>query len=160
MSMAEAAAHRTLYFGFDAERLLLRLDARGGRAASDWPTSTRCGSWFVEPAGLRAAGRASRRAASPRSQLLRNDVPVSAAGRRSGRATRFWKLAFPGAAWRRPADEPVAFLRRAGRSDEQPIERIPHEGRDRNDRSLARLRTDDVASVTAAARVASLIRHA
>ena len=51
------------------------------------------------------------------------------------RPTRSSSWPFPSAASRRKTDEPVHFYVELLK-DKQPIERIPHEGRDRNARCL------------------------
>ena len=150
MSMAESDGSPRLYFGFDTERLLLRFDAARPRPRAAGRRRRAAGR--VLPAGgLRAGRHAAGRAGAE---------VAAVSQRRAGERCR---------ASRRPADVILeiavpfrSLARRAGRAaglsmssccrQEQPIERVPHEGRHRNDRALARLRTDHVASVSREAR--------
>ena len=141
----QRADRHDLYFGFDTERLLLRFDCARPRSASNWPTSTRCAIVFLQPEGFElrrdAPGHCGADAAA---------VPPRRAGerRRASRrpADAILEIGIPFRSLAAETDEPVQFYVELLRQ-EQSIERIPHEGAIETDGSLARLRTDYVASV-------------
>jgi len=124
MNMAEPLRIERLFFGFDAERLLLRLDAHGGirQHCEDVDTLRIV---FSEPEGfeLLVIEPSVNR---PIVQMYHNDVPVSAAGIEAATDVIF-ELAV---AWRSLAattDAKLHFHVELIRN-EQVLERIPHEG--------------------------------
>src|SRR5262249_15568191 len=107
MAMAMQGPLREVYFGFDLERLLLRVDCEGpARAALADYDVWRVG--FVEPAGFEvrvaAPGRPGQAAA-----LLRRGEPVAAPGRQAG-VDRIAELAVPFDALGVGVDQPVQFF--------------------------------------------------
>jgi hypothetical protein len=124
MSMAEAPRIERLYFGFDVERLLLRLDAHGGirQHLEDVDTLRIV---FSEPAGfemLVIEPNTSR----PIVQMYHNDVPVSAAGVEAATDVIF-ELAVGWRSLAATTDAKIHFHVELIRN-EQVLERIPHEG--------------------------------
>jgi len=124
MTMAEPHRIERLYFGFDAERLLLRFDTPGGVHARladvDQVRIT-----FVRPAGfeLLITAPATR---TPTAQLFHNNVPVSG-GKAEAASDLVLEVAVPWLSLGVNAGQAVDFFAELVH-DEQPIERIPHEG--------------------------------
>ena len=126
MSMVTTASRiESLHFGFDAEQLLLRLDARGGPVREQWVDLEALRITFLEPEGfeLLVVRPASR---EPTAQLFQRNVPVSGQYVRAA-ADVILELAIP---WRSLAvgqDDPVHWIVELIR-DEDAIERAPAEG--------------------------------
>jgi alpha-amylase/alpha-mannosidase (GH57 family) len=112
-------------FGFDAERLFLRLDARGGPVREQWADIDMLRVTFLQPAGfeLLVAKPAAR---EPTVQLFQRNVPVSGSAMQAA-ADVILELAVP---WRSLAvspDDQVHWIVELIRDDEV-IERVPPEG--------------------------------
>ncbi|MEX0677042.1 MAG: glycoside hydrolase family 57 protein [Pirellulales bacterium] len=124
MNMADAGRIEKVYFGFDEKRLLLRFDAQG-------PVRDRLADVdalriaFVEPAGfeLLITGPSE---AKPKARLFHNEVPQSASGAEAAAET-ILEVAVPWRCLAAGVDAPVHFYAELCQ-DEQPLERIPHEG--------------------------------
>jgi alpha-amylase/alpha-mannosidase (GH57 family) len=78
MSMADKRLVKSLHFGFDAERLLLRLDTSEGPAREQLADVETLRVTFLEPAGFELV-IAQPTSAQPVSQLYHCNVPVSQA---------------------------------------------------------------------------------
>ncbi len=112
-------------FGFDADRLFLRLDARGGPVREQWADIDMLRVTFSQPAGfeLLVAKPAAR---EPTVQLFQRNVPVSGSAMQAA-ADAILELAVP---WRSLAvspDDQVHWIVELIRDDEV-IERVPPEG--------------------------------
>jgi hypothetical protein len=124
MSMAETLRISKLHFGFDHERLLLRLDLHGParqRLADIDAVRIR----FVEPKGFELVVHSPADPLPP-VELFHNDFPVSTAGSVAASGL----ILEMGVLWRslrKAADETLGFYVELLQGD-QPIERIPPEG--------------------------------
>jgi hypothetical protein len=125
MNMASEGLISELYFGFDTERLLLRLDARGGSFREQLPDVDALRVAFQHPKGfeLLVSRPASRR---PAAQLLHDGIPVAESGAEAA-AEILFELGIPFRSLALSTDEPVHFYVELLRND-QPFERIPGEG--------------------------------
>jgi alpha-amylase/alpha-mannosidase (GH57 family) len=125
MSMASESLISDLYFGFDTERLLLRLDARGGVFTEQLREVDGLRVLFLQPKGfeLRVNKPTSRR---PTVQLYHDEIPVAESGAEAG-AEILFELGIPFGSLALGTDEPLHFFVELLR-DEQAIERIPSEG--------------------------------
>jgi hypothetical protein len=124
MTMAEASRVERLHYGFDDERLLVRLDTPGGvrtRLADIEMLRVE----FVEPQDFELLVTQPS-AAQPKVQLFHNDVPVSAAGVEAAAETVL-EIAIPWRSLAAATDVPVRFYVELLRGS-QPVERVPHEG--------------------------------
>jgi hypothetical protein len=125
MNMAREGMVTDLYFGFDTERLLVRLDARGGPFREQLSEIDALRVVFLQPAGfeLMVPKPADKR---PAVQLFYNEIPVAESGAEAAADTLF-ELALPFRSLALATDDRIHFfieLQRGGQS----IERIPHEG--------------------------------
>ena len=144
MSMVTQGYISDLYFGFDTERLLLRLDVRGGPFREQLADVEAIRVVFLQPAGFELlVSHPSRK--EPEVQLWRHGTVVAGAHAEAA-ADQIFELAVPFRSLARKTDEPVHFYVELLK-DQQSVERIPHEGAIETRRSFARLRTDYVASV-------------
>jgi alpha-amylase/alpha-mannosidase (GH57 family) len=125
MNMASEGLISELYFGFDTERLLLRLDARGGSFREQLSDVDALRVAFQHPKGfeLLVSRPASRR---PAAQLLHDGIPVAESGAEAA-AEILFELGIPFRSLALSTDEPVHFYVELLRND-QPFERIPGEG--------------------------------
>ena len=125
MSMASEGLISDLYFGFDTERLLIRLDARGGASSEQLREVEGLRISFLQPKGfeLRVGRPAKRR---PAVQLYHEVIPVAESGVEAA-ADILFELGIPFRSLARSTDEPLHFFVELLR-DGQPVERIPHEG--------------------------------
>lgn len=125
MSMAREGLVSDLYFGFDPERLLLRLDARGGPVREQLADVDTVRVVFQQPAGfeVRVSKPSSKQ---PTVELSHNDIPVAKAAIEAA-GDILLEIAIPFTSLAVSTDDPVHFLIELLR-DEQSIERIPHEG--------------------------------
>jgi hypothetical protein len=125
MSMASEGLVSDLYFGFDTERLLIRLDARSGALSEQLRDVAALRVSFLHPKGfeLRVNKPASRR---PTVQLYHDEIPVAESGAEVATDILF-ELGLPFRSLALGTDEPLHFFVELLR-DDQPIERIPHEG--------------------------------
>jgi hypothetical protein len=125
MSMVTTGRIEELYFGFDEQRLLVRLDTGGGPAHERLGEIDQLRVSFAEPAGFEFV---VRRPTGPRPgpQLFHNDVPVSASGLEFAAGT-IVELAIP---WRTlgvSAESPLRFAVEL-LVEGQAVERIPTDG--------------------------------
>ena len=125
MNMGSEGLISDLYFGFDPERLLLRLDSRNGPVRDQLAGVDSLKVHFVQPQGFelvvsQPAGK------QPLARLYRNRLPVAEAGVEVA-ADLILELAIPFQALAVRTDQPVQFwleLLRAERS----VERLPQQG--------------------------------
>ncbi len=124
MAMAESERIDKIHFGFEPDRLLLRFDAHGhvSQRLADVDTLRVV---FGAPAGyeLVVTGPATL---APKTQLFHNDVPVSNAGVEAA-SDVILEIGIPWRALGAEPEKPLAFHAELLRQ-EQPIERVPHEG--------------------------------
>jgi alpha-amylase/alpha-mannosidase (GH57 family) len=124
MTMVQEGRLSDLYFGFDAERLLLRFDARGGTFRERLADVDTLRLSFVEPAGVELL--VSHPAwPEPILQLYHNDVPVAESGVLAA-ADAILEIALPLRSLGVSVDAPLQFFSELVR-DEQPLERLPTE---------------------------------
>ncbi len=125
MAMTGERLIADLYFGFDPEHLLLRLDARGGRFREQLGDVDALRVAFLQPEGfeLLISHPAWK---EPILQLYHNDVPVAESGVEAA-ADLLFELSIPFRSLALSTEEPVHFCIELLR-DEQSLERIPHEG--------------------------------
>jgi len=114
------------------------------RFASSGPTSIRCGSCSASRWAT-SFWCSIRRGRKPIAQLYRHDVPVSRSEVQIA-ADAVLEIAIPWKSLAVSQDDPVHLYVEL-LQQEQPMERMPHEGNDRNRCSLPRLRIHDVASM-------------
>lgn len=125
MAMAREGLVSDLYFGFDTERLLLRLDTNSG----PWrEQAAECDSLrvvFLHPAGFELLVRqpASRQAVA---QLYHDEIPVAESGAEAAGDALF-ELGIPFRNLALATEDPIRFFVELLR-DGQPLERVPHEG--------------------------------
>lgn len=125
MSMVTQGHVADLYFGFDTERLLLRLDSRGGPFREQLADIEALRVVFIEPEGFELlVSRPSQK--TPAVELRRNET-VMAGEHAEAAADLLFELAVTFRSLARKTDEPVHFYIELLK-DKQPIERIPHEG--------------------------------
>jgi alpha-amylase/alpha-mannosidase (GH57 family) len=124
MTMTSEGLLREVYFGFDRERLLLRIDT-AGRAADDLRSVDELHVRFLEPAetDIRITGW---RQAALAAKLYRNDKPVPAAVVEVA-ADRIVELAVKFADMNLKPDDPIRLFLEAV-SGNRSIDRAPHEG--------------------------------
>jgi alpha-amylase/alpha-mannosidase (GH57 family) len=125
MTMADSQRIERVYFGFDGERLLLRLDAHGSicQRLADVETLRVA---FLEPAGFELLVTHPSDP-KPAVQLFHNEVPVSAAGIEAA-ADTILEIAVPWRSLAAKTDAPLGFFVELIGRHGQPLERIPHEG--------------------------------
>jgi alpha-amylase/alpha-mannosidase (GH57 family) len=124
MNLAEDQRIERVYFGFDAQRLLIRFDTHGSlRQRLSDVDMLRIG--FSEPPGFELLVTHPS-AAKPVVQLYHNDVPVSASGVEAA-ADMILEIAIPWRSLAAATDAPLHFFAELIQHD-QPLERIPHEG--------------------------------
>jgi alpha-amylase/alpha-mannosidase (GH57 family) len=114
-----------LYFGFDLERLLLRLDARGGPFREQLADVDAMRLAMLQPEGYEVvisqpAGK------QPASQLFHNDIPVAKAEIEAA-CDLLFELAVPFRSLDVAANQPIQFWIELIRG-KHSIERIPQEG--------------------------------
>ena len=125
MAMAAERLVSDLYFGFDLEHLLLRLDARAGPVREQLADVESLRVVFLQPEGFElVVSNPSCR--EPILQLYHNDVPVAESAARAA-ADSLFELSIPFRSLALSIDEPVQFCIELIK-DEQLLERIPHEG--------------------------------
>ncbi len=144
MAMAQEGLLADLYFGFDSDRLLLRLDTRGGTARERLADIDMLRVVFFEPAGFELlVSRPSWQ--DPILQLYHHDVAVSESGVTAA-ADQILEIGIPFRSLGASTEDPLAFLHRAvagGPSDRARSQRR----RDRDGRPITGVRADHVASV-------------
>jgi alpha-amylase/alpha-mannosidase (GH57 family) len=125
MTMTQSVRATDLYFGFDVERLLLRIDGRGGSVAAALADVDAVRVVFLQPEGFELVLR--RPAAShPMAELVRNRKPAgeyaaSAASDAILEAAVSWQSLSV------TLDEPIHFYVELVIGD-NPVERLPAEG--------------------------------
>ena len=125
MSMVTPGQVSDLYFGFDTERLLLRLDANGGPFREQLAEIEALRVVFTDPAGFELiVKRPSDK--EPSVELWRNGSVMSGS-HASAAADQLFELAMTFRSLGRKTDQPVHFYIELLK-DEQSVERIPHEG--------------------------------
>ncbi len=125
MTMVTMGLVSDLYFGFDTERLLLRLDSRGGPFREQLAEVEAIRLVFLQPEGFELiVTRPSCR--QPGVQVLRNGM-VMAGSHAVAAADQLLELAIPFRSLARKTDEPIHFYLELLK-DGQSVERIPHEG--------------------------------
>jgi alpha-amylase/alpha-mannosidase (GH57 family) len=125
MSMVTQSYIADLFFGFDTERLLLRLDARGGPFREQLADVQALRLVFLQPAGFEiVVVRPAER--TPEVQLWRQGMSI-AGSHPEAAADQLFELAVPFRSLGRKTDEPVHFYIELLK-DKQPVERVPHEG--------------------------------
>ncbi len=125
MSMAGQGMISDLYFGFDQQRLFLRLDSRNGPFREQLSEVDALRVAFFQPEGfeLRVAEPARRR---PTAQLYHDGVPVADAGVEAA-ADVLFELSVPFRSLAVATEEPIHFFVEL-KQQENSVERIPHEG--------------------------------
>ncbi len=125
MAMSDDALFAELHFGFDTERLLVRLDAHRGTARERLADVDRLRLRFFQPEGfeLMVTNPAQD---EPIAQLFHDDVLVSEPHVEVA-AERIVELAIPFRSLAVSTDDAVQFCIELLRQ-EQPLERIPREG--------------------------------
>jgi alpha-amylase/alpha-mannosidase (GH57 family) len=125
MSMVTQGYISNLYFGFDTERLLLRLDSRGGPFREQLADVQSIRIVFLKPEGFELViTHPSRK--GPEVQLWRQGAVV-AGSHAVAAADQLFELAVPFHSLARKTDEPVHFYIELIK-DKQSVERIPYEG--------------------------------
>jgi len=125
MTMVTQGYVSDLYFGFDTERLLVRLDARGGPFREQLSEVPAMRLVFLQPEGFELVVKNPSRK-SPEVRLRRQGA-VMAGSHAEAAADQLFEMAVPFRSIARKTDEPVHFYVELLK-DDQPIERIPHEG--------------------------------
>ncbi len=125
MAMVQEGLTADLYFGFDTERLLVRLDARGGHFRERLADVESLRLFFFQPEGfeLLVSHPAKK---EPIVQLYHNDIPVAESGAEAA-ADVIFETAIPFGSLAVSTDDPIHFCVELLR-DSMSIERIPHEG--------------------------------
>jgi hypothetical protein len=125
MSAATPSRVEALYFGFDVERLYLRLDAHGGPVREQWADLDALRITFLEPEAfeLLVVRPATR---EPIAQLFQRDVPVSGSAIQAA-ADSILELAIPWSSLAVAQGDPVHWIVELIR-EEAVVERVPHEG--------------------------------
>ncbi len=125
MSMAGEGLLADLYFGFDAERLLLRLDSKGGPVRERLAELDMLRVFFFQPEGfeLLVQHPASK---EPSVRLYHNDVTVAEPGIEAA-ADMLLELSVPFRSLAISTAAPIHFCVELIK-DEQSIERVPAEG--------------------------------
>lgn len=125
MAMAADSLLADLYFGFDIEKLYVRLDAREGTVADRLKDIDTLRLRFTDPAGFELlVSHPSWR--EPILQLYQNDVPV-AQSNVSASADKIIELAVPFATLGATPEDAIRFYVELIAND-QPVERAPSEG--------------------------------
>ncbi len=125
MAMAGQGLVSDLYFGFDLERLFVRLDARGGPVRDRFADLDAVRLVFFEPEGyvVEVAGPARRR---PQATLRRAGQTVAESGLEAA-ADAVFELAIPFRSLGAQSDQPLQFfVELVGHG--RVIERVPAEG--------------------------------
>jgi len=125
MAMVAEVLVSDFYFGFDTERLLLRLDARDGPFREQLAEVEMLRIVFLQPEGfeLLVSHPAWK---EPILQLYHDDVPVAESGAEAAVDVLF-ELAVPFRSLALSTEEPVHFYIELI-ANERSLERIPHEG--------------------------------
>jgi hypothetical protein len=124
MNMADSQRIEHIYFGFDAERLLVRFDVEGSivQRLADVDTLRIV---FLEPSGFELLV-ARPGTARPTARLFHNDVPISVPGIEAA-ADTILEIAVPWRSLAPATDAPLHFFAELIAGD-RSLERIPQEG--------------------------------
>jgi len=125
MSRVTAGLISDLYFGFDPERLLLRLDARGGPLREQLAAVEALRVVFLQPEGFELL-LSQPACKQPPVQLQHHGVPVAEPGTEAA-ADLLLELSVPFRSLALRTDERIQFYVELLQDDE-PLERIPQEG--------------------------------
>lgn len=125
MSMVTQGYISDLFFGFDPERLLLRLDSRGGPFREQLAEVQAIRLVFVQPEGFELIIVGPSRK-DPEVQLWRHGMAI-AGSHADAAADNLFELAVPFRSLTLKTDQPVQFYLELIK-DKQPVERVPHEG--------------------------------
>ena len=125
MTMAADGILQDVYFGFDTERLLVRLDTRGGPVNEKLAKVDTVRVVFFEPVGFEFL-IAQPSHEEPILQFYHDDVAVSESGVEAA-ADLILELAIPFSSLGAATDDPLNFYIELLEGD-QAIERIPREG--------------------------------
>ncbi len=125
MALAEKGRISDLYFGFDEQRLLIRLDTRGGPARERLVGIDAVAVVYYQPEGYRLeiVQPALR---NPRASLCRNGVVVGSS-RVEAAGDVLLEVGVPLRALGTTTDDPIHFCVEL-LEGEQSVERVPHEG--------------------------------
>jgi hypothetical protein len=125
MSMVQEGRVGSVYFGFDGERLLLRVDMRNGTAREQLADVDTLRLEFLEPQGFELlVSHPSWQ--QPILQLYHHDVPVSQSGVAAS-ADNILEIAVPPRSLGASIDDPIHF-RLDLLQGESSVERVPTEG--------------------------------
>ncbi len=125
MSMVTQGYISDLYFGFDTERLLLRLDSRGGPFREQLAEVDALRVVFLQPEGFELLVTHPNRK-EPQVQLWRHGA-VMAGTHAEAAADNLFEAAVTFHSLARKTDQPVHFYVELLKN-KHPVERIPHEG--------------------------------
>ncbi|MBN1395381.1 MAG: hypothetical protein JW959_10190 [Pirellulales bacterium] len=125
MTMVSTGLVSDLYFGFDLERLLLRLDARGGSVREQLAAVDSLRLVFTDPEGFELILRRPREK-SPEAELWSHGAPLPGAQAEAA-ADLILETSVPFKDLGRKTEQPVHFYVELLK-DGKPVERIPHEG--------------------------------
>ena len=125
MTMVREGIIENLYFGFDPERLLVRLDARSGPVRERLAKIDGLRVFFFQPEGyeLVVANSANK---NPIAKLYRRDLPV-AKSEVEAAADLIFELAIPFRSLDLKSEDPIHFCVDL-LQEEQSVERLPQEG--------------------------------
>lgn len=125
MSMVQEGRVGSVYFGFDGERLLVRVDLRNGTAREQFADIDTLRLEFLEPEGFELlVSHPSWQ--QPILQLYHHDVPVSQSGVAAS-ADNILEIAVPLRSLGASIDDPMHF-RLELLQGESSVERVPTEG--------------------------------
>jgi alpha-amylase/alpha-mannosidase (GH57 family) len=125
MSMVTSGFVSDLYFGFDTEKLFLRLDSRGGPFREQMADVEAMRFVFLQPSGFEiVVSHPSRK--TPTALLSHNGAPVSGAGIEVA-ADLLFEMSVPFRGLTLKTDERVDFYIEIIKGNES-VERIPYEG--------------------------------
>ena len=125
MTMVQEGLVSDLHFGFDTERLLLRLDARGGVVRERLVDVDSLRVLFFQPEGFEVHVNHPARK-DPIVQLYHEEIPVAESGVEAA-ADLIFELAVPFRSLAVATDAPIHFCVELLRGS-TPIERVPQEG--------------------------------
>ncbi|MBN1909047.1 MAG: hypothetical protein JW818_04850 [Pirellulales bacterium] len=125
MSLAEKGVLSDLYFGFDGDRLAVRLDTRGGPLVEVLQPDDVLRLVFLQPEGIELLVQQWTRH-PPLTRLIRDGAPVNRSAVRAA-ADAILELTIPLGRLGATTDDPIHFYAQLVR-DDKPIERIPAEG--------------------------------
>jgi hypothetical protein len=125
MSMVQEGRVAGVYFGFDAEQLLVRVDLRGGAARERLTDVDTLRLEFLQPEGfeLLVSHPSSQH---PKVQLYHDDIPVNESGVTAA-ADQIVEIAVPLRSLGATTDDPIHFRFDVMQGD-RSLERVPAEG--------------------------------